>query len=75
MNELKQINITDWLNNKRIKFLTENKEDVVLIDEESVYYVLPCVQTVIEETSSRHEGSFFYKYSVADLIEQYNDMF
>ncbi len=65
---VKEINIIDWSSNKTIKFLEKNKDVVVLIDEESSYYIIPQVNLVIEDWSSRHTRGTI-KYSIKRFIE------
>ncbi len=65
---VKEVDIIEWDSNKTIEFLEKNKDIVVLIDEESCYYIIPQVDLVIEDWSSRHTRGTM-KYSIKRFIE------
>lgn len=68
--KVKEIHIINWGNRRRCNFLKKNKEIVVLIDEETSYYIIPKADLVIEDWSSRHtRGTLAYslKWFIKEL--------
>ena len=69
---VREINIIDWDNNKKIEFLKSNKDVVVLIEEEESFYIIPQVGLVINDWSSRHDRGTCM-YPISELIEKLKD--
>lgn len=71
-NKVKEIDIIDWKNKKVVDFLKKNKEVVVLIQEESCYYIIPKINLVIEDWSSRYDRGTI-QYTIQTLINEFSD--
>ena len=64
MTQINQIDITSWVSERLLEFLEKIEEDVVLIAEEDIYYVLVKEKVVVEEQNLRLTNPNFYKYTI-----------
>jgi len=73
MKEIKQIDIVSKSQKEKLKMIKNLKNDVFLIDEERSFLILLKEKIVIHEISSRYGGPEFYKMSLSNLIELFEE--